>query len=142
MYEEKLRKRINDLIEEKGLVIRSLCAIIGVEQNAMEEYLTGNKEYLDRNYSLDTEYKAKLSSLADILCEGMDIAVDTRVRAIIETLKEYYQLETDYIARSANVPASNVKEFMDGKDIDIQEKYRLCVKAYSLLVGILSVRNI
>ena len=91
MYTENiLRNRLNSLIENGLLSYDVLAKATDIEKCRIENYLSGKCNALSENDIENIKYELRLTSIADLLIEGMQVSEDDRVIGIIDVLIQIY----------------------------------------------------
>ena len=135
MYTENiLRNRLNSLIENGLLSYDVLAKATDIEKNRIENYLSGKCNALSENDIENIKYELRLTSIADLLIEGMQVSEDDRVIGIIDVLIQIYGMTYEMIAGYTGLEMKDIIDFVNGTQIlSVDKKYILAVKAFSLI---------
>ena len=132
--EDILRKRLNSLINNDMLSYDVLSKNTPIKKDVIADYLSGKCNVLSKNYIKDIKYKSRLSSIAYLLIEGMQVSEDDRVIGIIDVLIQIYGMTYEMIAGYTGLEMKDIIDFVNGTQIlSVDKKYILAVKAFSLI---------
>lgn len=123
-----LQEGLNGLIEQGYLSVETLSKITKLNENDIEEYVSGEKN------SLSFEKRDRLMQILMMLREGMEIIEDNdRVNGIIDVLKEVYKMDDFAIAHYANVEEQTLYDFrMNPQSISYEIRYKIAVRVSML----------
>ena len=135
--EDILRKRLNSLINNDMLSYDVLSKNTPIKKDVIADYLSGKCNVLSKNYIKDIKYKSRLSSIAYLLIEGMQVSEDDRVIGIIDVLIQIYGMTYEMIAGYTGLEMKDIIDFVNGTQIlSVDKKYILAVKVFSIVQAI------
>lgn len=132
--ENNIKNRINELIKVGALSIEVLSEAIGIEEPVLLEFLFQDADEVPKSVENPDVFMYKMYAISDGLVDGMQIADDERVRAIIDVLVQSYKMDYKMISGYAGIKEQEVRDFVEkSEDLSYTTKYHLAVKAFSLV---------
>ena len=133
MYTENiLRNRLNSLIENGLLSYDVLAKATDIEKCRIENYLSGKCNALSENDIENIKYELRLTSIADLLIEGMQVSEDDRVIGIIDVLIQIYGMTETVQCRNMRNRIFRKKEYslLEQVPISVADSNALAVRNY------------
>ncbi len=130
-----LKENLLYLIDNNLLSMDVLSRITGISKENLCRFLDADDNKALINFDVQPLY-----SISDCLVDGMKVSEDERVRGIIDVLIQQYGFSLQMISSHTKIPEQEISAFFNGSgDLQIEEKYIIAVKAFSILLAIISL---
>lgn len=130
---------LRDLVSTGKITVESLSAITGITTTALQQYLseTHSPGMVAPGSGLPGTQGAQLAMLSGLLTIGLEEDDDVRLRALVETLTDQYNLTHENIALLIDVDVADVDAVaFDAATVGAEKKYRLAVRLSYVLTAI------
>ncbi|HBG2115623.1 HTH domain-containing protein [Clostridioides difficile] len=124
-YIESLLKK---LIDEYHINENILSNLLDVETEKLKSY----KKY-EKEFTVDLDIWSKWINFVLQLEYIIDVDSDSRLRGILSLLINVYEINIEFIARTAHIEEKYLIDFINGEDyLSTEIKYKICATVMSL----------
>lgn len=126
-----IEKIMSDLIEDDKIPVKAICTAANISEEQFAAYTKGEPENLS---SRDISYLNELSMILGVGINSCD--ADERLKGIVESLIEVYGFTVNQLSNLLNINYNSIQDLLDGKKVDINEKYSMAVSVSYLFYAL------